>query len=198
MSTVPAHLVKTVRAHQPDSYNSPAQTMCNLSEPRHRRCRYFPVGAYKLPPPTASRCPRAVSSTPKASPSCSPLFLPASFLCSLCVCGQPPLIGLCHCAVSARAAAPWVPPPPSSPRLALLSSKQRRRMVLPELRHRRQGPPRRQPAPVLLRPRLRHPEHRPGAGCLPAQTPSGQRPPATPSTSIPSDRPPTAIEQLPR
>jgi hypothetical protein len=110
MSTVPAHLVKTARAHQPDSCRPHAQTTCSLSEPWHHRHRCFPAGAHRLPPPMASRCPRAppsrspitaTSTTSKASPSRSPLFVPASFLCSPCARGQPLSSGPCRCAVNA-------------------------------------------------------------------------------------------------
>jgi hypothetical protein len=132
MSTVPAHPEKMAQAHRPDGCHPHAQTTCSLSEPWHHRRRCFPTGAHRVPPPAASRCPRAppsrspitaVSSTLKVSPSRSPLFMPASFLCSPRMRGQPPSTGPCCCALRARAAAPRAPPQASSPRPAPLSSK---------------------------------------------------------------------------
>jgi hypothetical protein len=123
----------------------------------------------------------------------------ASFLCSLRARDQPSSTEPYHCALSARATAPRAPPPPSSPEPTTLSSsrdaEESYRSCAAAAKSLRDVCTTPSTAPVLLRPRLHHPEHRPDAGRLPTPTTSRL---ATPSAPIPSGRPPTAVEQPPR
>jgi hypothetical protein len=146
-----------------------------------RPCSTTSTCAALHPRPTLS----VMSSTPRASPSRSILFVPprsSALRASSAAIDQAVPLCLGHPSSCATGSSSTFPS-----RANHHVVKQRHRREQPELRRCRREPPRRQPASVLLRPHLHHPEHRPDA-FPPQHPPASDRRPYPPRRSPLADR----------